>query len=147
MRSSFRWGVTQRRFLISYRRFGTTYRYHFQESSSPRIIPGALLASAMFSEKQSVPTPYPIYLCPHHSLYICAHTIPYISVPTPYPIYLCPHHSLYICAHTIPYISVPTPFPIYLCPHHSLYICAHTIPYISVPTPFPIYLCPHHIIN
>ena len=32
------WDFTQRKMVISYRRFGTTYRSHFQVSSSPRRI-------------------------------------------------------------------------------------------------------------
>jgi len=36
-RSSFFWDVTQRWLAVSYRRFGTTYRYHRQVSSSPRV--------------------------------------------------------------------------------------------------------------
>jgi len=36
MRSAIFWDFTQRRMVVSCRRFGTTYRYHLQESSSPR---------------------------------------------------------------------------------------------------------------
>jgi hypothetical protein len=36
MRSAFFWGITQRRVVILYRRFGTTYRSHFEGSRSPR---------------------------------------------------------------------------------------------------------------
>jgi len=34
MRSSLFWDVTQRRLVVSYQRFGTTYRSHLQGSSS-----------------------------------------------------------------------------------------------------------------
>jgi hypothetical protein len=37
MRSSLFWDVTQCRLLISHRRFRTTYRWHFQRPSNPRI--------------------------------------------------------------------------------------------------------------
>jgi hypothetical protein len=36
-KSSFFWDITQRRMVIRYRRFGTTYRSHLQ-GSSPRIL-------------------------------------------------------------------------------------------------------------
>jgi hypothetical protein len=36
MRSALFWGVSQRRVVIVYRRFGTTYRSHLQVSRSPR---------------------------------------------------------------------------------------------------------------
>jgi hypothetical protein len=36
--SSLFWDVTQRRLVISYRRFGTTYRFHLQRSSKPRFL-------------------------------------------------------------------------------------------------------------
>ena len=31
------WYVTQRKLVVTYRRFGTTYRSNLQESSSPRL--------------------------------------------------------------------------------------------------------------
>jgi len=34
MRSALLWDVTQHRLVVRYRRFGTTYRFHFQVSSS-----------------------------------------------------------------------------------------------------------------
>jgi hypothetical protein len=34
MRTALFWVITQRAVVISHRRFGTTYRYHFQESRS-----------------------------------------------------------------------------------------------------------------
>jgi len=34
MRSSFHWNSTQHRLVVSYRRFGTTYRSPLQESNS-----------------------------------------------------------------------------------------------------------------
>ena len=36
MRSSLFWDVTQRRFVLSYRRLGKTNRFHFQRSSIPK---------------------------------------------------------------------------------------------------------------
>jgi hypothetical protein len=39
LRSSLFWDVTQPRFSVIYRRFGTTFRYHLQGSSNPRRIP------------------------------------------------------------------------------------------------------------
>jgi len=36
MRSSVFWGVTQCRFIVNYRRFGTTYQSQLQVSSSPK---------------------------------------------------------------------------------------------------------------
>ena len=36
------WDVTQCRFVVSYRRFGTTYRFHLQGSRNPRTMPGTL---------------------------------------------------------------------------------------------------------
>ena len=41
-RSSPFWEVTQRRLVVIYRRFGTTYRSHLQGSSSPRRMPGTM---------------------------------------------------------------------------------------------------------
>jgi hypothetical protein len=38
LRSSLFCGFTQRRLVATYRRFETTYRSHFQESSGPRIL-------------------------------------------------------------------------------------------------------------
>jgi len=38
MLSALFWNFRQRRLAVSYRRFGTTYRSHLQESSSPRRI-------------------------------------------------------------------------------------------------------------
>jgi len=37
MRSALFWNFTQRRIVVSYRRFGTTYWFHPQGSSSPRF--------------------------------------------------------------------------------------------------------------
>ena len=37
MTSSYFWDVTQRRLVVSYRRFGTSVCYHFLRSSSPSI--------------------------------------------------------------------------------------------------------------
>jgi len=34
------WHVTERRLLVSCRRFGTTYQSHIQESINPRRMPG-----------------------------------------------------------------------------------------------------------
>jgi hypothetical protein len=36
LRSAFLWDITQRRMVILYQRFGTTYRSHLQGSRSPR---------------------------------------------------------------------------------------------------------------
>jgi hypothetical protein len=38
MRSALFWGITQRRVVIFYRRFGTTYRSHLQGSRSPGCV-------------------------------------------------------------------------------------------------------------
>jgi len=38
MRSALFWDIMQRRLIIPYRRFGTTYRYHLQDSTSPKRI-------------------------------------------------------------------------------------------------------------
>jgi len=35
LRSSLFWDATQRRLVVTYRRFGTTYRSHLQGSGSP----------------------------------------------------------------------------------------------------------------
>ena len=40
LRSSIFWDISQRRVVIPYRRFGTTYRFYLQRS---RIVPGLLL--------------------------------------------------------------------------------------------------------
>jgi hypothetical protein len=37
VRSALFWGITQRRVVIVYRRFGTTYRSHLQRSRSPSL--------------------------------------------------------------------------------------------------------------
>jgi hypothetical protein len=43
MRSSLFWTVTQSQLVVGYRRFGTTYHFHLQWSSSPRIALGSLI--------------------------------------------------------------------------------------------------------
>jgi len=41
-RSSLLWDVMQHRLVVSYQCFRTTYRFHLQESSRPRRMPGTL---------------------------------------------------------------------------------------------------------
>jgi len=50
------WDFIQRSLAVSYRRFGTTYRSHFQGSSSPRRKPGTLPPSLPPPSRSTNPT-------------------------------------------------------------------------------------------
>jgi hypothetical protein len=76
------WDVTQRRKVVSYRRFGTTYRSHLQGSSGPRRMPGTFRHAVYIGN--GVGGDWFSY----NVMPITAHTIPYINcVPT------CCRHS------------------------------------------------------
>jgi hypothetical protein len=61
MKSGLLWDITQRRVIILYRRFGTTYPSRLQGSRSPRsrAVP-IRLAAITFTDYQSAPTSFPI---------------------------------------------------------------------------------------